>query len=133
METLDLSHCSITDIGALQCGNLYNLSLTDTLVSDLGPLGKCGNLRVLDLDGCFIKDIGPLRKCPNLSSVSLVSCHELTDVSVLGLCNNLQVVRYSSCCNFSCWTLNPSIITIVVECRDVHCRDFSDPDSDWTF
>ncbi|MEM6271741.1 MAG: NACHT domain-containing protein [Bacteroidota bacterium] len=70
VEALDLSDTEVSDLGPLQyLQNLNLLNLYGTQVSDLGPLQHLLNLNSLDLSVTQVSDLGPLQDLLNLKKI----------------------------------------------------------------
>jgi hypothetical protein len=70
---------------------LTSLKLSSTKVTDLSPLQGM-RLEDLLLNTTGVKDLAPLRGMP-LSSVRLLGCKEITDLSPLADCQELQNIQ----------------------------------------
>jgi len=91
ISDLSLSVTAVTDLTPLRGMALKKLSLTSTRVTDLSPLAGM-KLESLQMSRTPVKDLAALRGMP-LTSVRFVGCTELTDLSPLADCKDLQNIQ----------------------------------------
>lgn len=91
ISDLSISVTAVTDLTPLHGMALKKLSLTSVKVTDLSPL-KGMRLESLQMSRTPVKDLEALRGMP-LTSVRFVGCTELTDLSHLEDCKDLQNIQ----------------------------------------
>ncbi|MFO0906683.1 MAG: protein kinase [Pirellulales bacterium] len=91
ISELSISVTAVKDLTPLHGMPLKTLSLTSVHVTDLSPL-KGMRLESLQMSRTPVKDIAALRGMP-LTSVRFVDCKELTDLSPLEDCQELQNIQ----------------------------------------
>jgi Leucine-rich repeat (LRR) protein len=88
ISSLDLNGTPVSNLAPLRGIALPALSLRNVKVADLSPLEGMP-LESLQIVGTNVKDLAALRGMP-LTSVRLFNCKELTDLSPLADCKELQ-------------------------------------------
>ena len=92
---LDLSNSSISDISSLaSLKNLKKLHLVENKIRDISKLGELVNLCELDLSSNQISDISHLRNLLNLTKLNL-SDNKIGDISALTNLINLKELNLS--------------------------------------
>jgi hypothetical protein len=87
-----LSNTEVTDVGPLsKLSQLQNLYLSGTRVTDVSPIQSLHQLRKLYLAGTSLKNIQPLGHLGNLEELNLYHV-PLTDLSPLYALSNLRLV-----------------------------------------
>jgi serine/threonine protein kinase/Leucine-rich repeat (LRR) protein len=88
ISDLNISSTAVTDLAPLRGMALKKLALANVKVADLSPLEGM-RLETLQIIGTNVSDLAVLRGMP-LTSVRLLNCKELTDLSPLADCRDLQ-------------------------------------------
>ena len=91
ISDLHIGGTAVTDLTPLRGMAIKKLSLGGTKVTDLSPLEGM-RLESLQIIGTNVKDLAVLRGMP-LTSVRLLGCKEITDVSPLADCKELQIIQ----------------------------------------
>ncbi|MDZ4687768.1 MAG: hypothetical protein SH850_22070 [Planctomycetaceae bacterium] len=88
ISDLNIGATAVTDLTPLRGMAIKKLSVVNTKVTDLSPLEGMP-LEYLQIMGTTVKDLAVLRGMP-LTSVRLIGCKEITDLSPLADCKELQ-------------------------------------------
>ncbi|MEI8382167.1 MAG: protein kinase [Planctomycetota bacterium] len=91
ISDLNIGATAVTDLTPLRGMALKKLSLANLKIADLSPLHGM-QLESLQIIGTNVKDLTVLRGMP-LTSVRLLKCYDLTDLTPLADCRELQNIQ----------------------------------------
>lgn len=128
LSLLSIRNCHQDQVDQMSAmKHLADLTISDGMVNDIGPLHSCDNLTRLRIVKCpKLQAIGPLPTALKISSVDIESCNGLRDVDGLGDLQELteltligsRPLRSISCLS-NCHKLQRLVLQIPIEDGDV--------------